>query len=165
MRQLKQEGWMHHLGRHSTACMLTRGQLYISWERVRPAPSFQLGAHPRKQGMEVYEELLVDHDSAVNGGNWMWLSCSAFFAQYFRVYSPATYGQNTEKTGKLIRKYCPELKGYSDKLIYTPWLATVAVQKAAGCVIGVDYPKVRLNFLLPSRCFFLRSLSYMRDDC
>ena len=35
MRQLVQNGWMHHLGRHSVACFLTRGQLYISWERVR----------------------------------------------------------------------------------------------------------------------------------
>lgn len=34
MRQVRTEGWMHHLGRHSVACFLTRGQLYISWERV-----------------------------------------------------------------------------------------------------------------------------------
>ncbi|ELU45814.1 cryptochrome-2 [Rhizoctonia solani AG-1 IA] len=33
MRQLREEGWMHHLGRHSVACFLTRGQCYISWER------------------------------------------------------------------------------------------------------------------------------------
>ena len=39
MRQLKREGWIHHLARHSTACFLTRGQCYISWER----------------GMEVYD--------------------------------------------------------------------------------------------------------------
>lgn len=28
MRQLKQEGWIHHLGRHLVACFLTRGDLY-----------------------------------------------------------------------------------------------------------------------------------------
>jgi len=33
MRQLKVEGWIHHLARHSVACYLTRGQCYISWER------------------------------------------------------------------------------------------------------------------------------------
>ena len=33
MRQLKHEGWIHHLARHSVACFLTRGQCYISWER------------------------------------------------------------------------------------------------------------------------------------
>jgi len=44
MRQLKQEGWIHHLARHSVACFITRGQCYISWER----------------GMEVFDGELVD---------------------------------------------------------------------------------------------------------
>ena len=56
MRQLKQEGWIHHLGRHSVACFLTRGGCYVSWER----------------GAEVFEEWLIDHETACNVGNWMW---------------------------------------------------------------------------------------------
>ena len=32
MRQLKKEGWIHHLARHAVACFLTRGDLWISWE-------------------------------------------------------------------------------------------------------------------------------------
>jgi hypothetical protein len=32
MRQLAQEGWIHHLGRHAVACFLTRGDLWLSWE-------------------------------------------------------------------------------------------------------------------------------------
>lgn len=44
MRQLAEWGWMHHLARHSVACFLTRGDLYISWE----------------EGKEVFEELLID---------------------------------------------------------------------------------------------------------
>jgi cryptochrome len=50
MRQLKQEGWIHHLARHAVACFLTRGGCYISWER----------------GAEVFEEWLVDHEAAVS---------------------------------------------------------------------------------------------------
>lgn len=46
MRQLKQEGWIHHLGRHSVACFLTRGGCYVSWER----------------GAEVFEEMLIDRE-------------------------------------------------------------------------------------------------------
>lgn len=46
MRQLKREGWIHHLGRHSVACFLTRGGCYVSWER----------------GAEVFEELLIDRE-------------------------------------------------------------------------------------------------------
>lgn len=46
MRQVRAEGWMHHLGRHSVACFLTRGQLYVSWERVRPCTSISLLSSP-----------------------------------------------------------------------------------------------------------------------
>jgi FAD binding domain of DNA photolyase len=28
--------------------------------------------------------LLIDGDHFINNGNWMWLSCSAFFNQYYR---------------------------------------------------------------------------------
>ncbi|OCF41747.1 hypothetical protein I317_04451 [Kwoniella heveanensis CBS 569] len=124
MRQLKYEGWIHHLARHSVACFLTRGQCYISWER----------------GMEVFDEWLIDWDPASNPGNWMWLSCSAFFSQYFRVYGLVSWPQKTDKTGALVRKYCPELKNFPDKYIYAPHTAPQAVQEKAGCIIGQDYP-------------------------
>lgn len=32
MRQMVQEGWLHHVGRNAVACFLTRGDLWISWE-------------------------------------------------------------------------------------------------------------------------------------
>lgn len=54
MRQLKQEGWIHHLGRHLVACFLTRGDLWVHWE---------LGA-------KVFEKNLLDADWALNNANW-----------------------------------------------------------------------------------------------
>jgi hypothetical protein len=33
MRQLRQEGWIHHVCRNSVAVFLTRGDLFLSWER------------------------------------------------------------------------------------------------------------------------------------
>ena len=33
MTQLRTEGWIHHLARHSVACFLTRGDLWQSWEK------------------------------------------------------------------------------------------------------------------------------------
>jgi hypothetical protein len=32
MRQLKNEGWLHHICRNSLAIFLTRGQLFLTWE-------------------------------------------------------------------------------------------------------------------------------------
>ena len=51
----------------------------------------------------MFEELLLDADWSLNAGNWMWLSASAFFYQYFRVYSPTAFGKKTDKNGDYIR--------------------------------------------------------------
>ncbi|MEW5299813.1 MAG: hypothetical protein WDW38_010854 [Sanguina aurantia] len=124
MVQLREWGWMHHLARHSVACFLTRGDLYLSWE----------------EGRDVFEELLIDGDFFVNSANWMWLSASAFFNQYFRVYSPIKFGQKYDKEGKFIRNFLPVLKDMPAKYIYEPWTAPLEVQRKAKCIIGVDYP-------------------------
>ncbi|TPX33888.1 hypothetical protein SmJEL517_g03337 [Synchytrium microbalum] len=125
MRQLAKEGWIHHLARHSVACFLTRGDLWISWER----------------GVEVFDELLLDSDPSLNIGNWLWLSASQFFHTYYRVYSPIAFGKQYDKEGIFIKRYVPELSKMPEKYIFTPWLAPIDVQRKAGCIIGVDYPK------------------------
>ena len=139
MRQLKHEGWIHHLGRHSVACFLTRGGCYVDWER----------------GAEVFEEWLIDHEPACNAGNWQWLSCTAFFAQYYRCYSPVSFGQKWDKDGDFIRRYVPELKDLDKKYIYEPWKAPIQDQKKAGVRVVGDglgerkdgtYPKPMFDF-------------------
>ncbi|KAH8701314.1 FAD binding domain of DNA photolyase-domain-containing protein [Phaeosphaeriaceae sp. PMI808] len=137
MRQLKAEGWIHHLGRHSVACFLTRGGCYVDWER----------------GAEVFEEWLIDHEAACNIGNWQWLSCTAFFAQYYRCYSPVAFPAKWDREGAFVRRYVPELKEFDSKFIYEPWKATIADQKRWGCRVGGDgagglkaYPKPMFDF-------------------
>lgn len=122
MRQLRQEGWIHHLGRHSVACFLTRGGCYVSWER----------------GAEVFEEWLLDHEPACNLGNWMWLSCTAFFSQFHRCYSPIAFGRKWDPAGDFVRRYVPELRDFDAKYIYEPWKAPVADQKRWGCLVKWD---------------------------
>jgi cryptochrome len=124
MRQLIQWGWMHHLGRHCVACFLTRGDLFIHWEH----------------GQEVFEELLIDHDTYLNAGNWLWLSASSFFHQYYKVYNPITFGKKYDKSGAFIRHFVPELRTFPDKYIYEPWNAPLDVQEKSNCIIGKDYP-------------------------
>ncbi|KAJ5105379.1 hypothetical protein NUU61_002726 [Penicillium alfredii] len=158
MRQLRREGWIHHLGRHSVACFLTRGGCYVSWER----------------GAEVFEELLLDREfsfaltvgihnltekpdeTACNVGNWMWLSCTAFFSQFYRCYSPVAFGKKWDPEGLFIRHHCPELSQFDKKYIYEPWKAPIADQKKWGCRVtgdGTDsvqhgkvYPKPMFDF-------------------
>jgi cryptochrome len=135
MKQLAQEGWIHHLGRHAVACFLTRGDLWQSWVK----------------GAEHFESHLLDADYALNGFNWMWLSCSGFFYQYFRCYSPVSFQQKNDPSGTYIRKWLPVLAKLPNKYIYEPWKAPIAVQKMAGIRIGIDYPKPLVNHSVVSK--------------
>ncbi|VYS57495.1 unnamed protein product [Arabidopsis thaliana] len=125
MVQLLKWGWMHHLARHCVACFLTRGDLFIHWE----------------QGRDVFERLLIDSDWAINNGNWMWLSCSSFFYQFNRIYSPISFGKKYDPDGKYIRHFLPVLKDMPKQYIYEPWTAPLSVQTKANCIVGKDYPK------------------------
>jgi len=141
MRQLRVEGWIHHLARHAVACFLTRGGCYVAWER----------------GAEVFEEWLIDHEAACNIGNWQWLSCTAFYSQFHRCYSPIAFPQKTDKIGEFVRHFVPELKDFPAKYIYAPWKAPIQDQRKAGCLIKGDgsdeeidgvmvYPKPMFDF-------------------
>ncbi|GAB0492226.1 hypothetical protein MMPV_003487 [Pyropia vietnamensis] len=137
MAQLRTEGWVHHLGRHMLACFLTRGDLWVSWTA----------------GAATFEELLVDWDPALNAGNWLWLSASAFFNAYYRVYGPVTWVRKADPEGAFIRHYLPVLARMPSKYIYEPWKAPVAVQKAAGCRVGdgLDYPAPMVDHAVVSK--------------
>ncbi|KAI9708319.1 MAG: hypothetical protein M1820_004023 [Bogoriella megaspora] len=142
MRQLKAEGWIHHLGRHAVACFLTRGGCYVSWER----------------GASVFEEWLIDHEVACNIGNWQWLSCTAFYAQFYRCYSPIAFPKKWDKQGAFVRKYVPELANVPEKYIYEPSKAPIQDLKKAGVALKKDaelgdeegglncYPKPMFDF-------------------
>ncbi|GLT71697.1 hypothetical protein SLA2020_436960 [Shorea laevis] len=125
MVQLRKWGWMHHLARHCVACFLTRGDLFVHWEK----------------GRDVFERLLIDSDWAINNGNWLWLSCSSFFYQYNRIYSPISFGKKYDPKGNYIRHFLPILKDMPDEYIYEPWTAPLSIQIKAKCIIGRDYPK------------------------
>lgn len=137
MAQLRKEGWVHHLGRHMLACFLTRGDLWVSWTA----------------GAATFEELLVDWDPALNAGNWLWLSASAFFNAYYRVYGPVTWVRKADPEGSFIRHYLPVLAQMPSKYIYEPWKAPLAVQKAAGCRVGdgLDYPLPMVDHAVVSK--------------
>lgn len=142
-----------------------------------------MGAFSAFALLQVFEELLLDADWSVNAGSWMWLSCSAFFQQFFHCYCPVGFGKRTDPTGDYIRyifhcnplgvgyliiwyielqnefplflmparRYIPILKDYPNRYIYEPWNAPESVQKAANCVVGVDYPKPMINHAEGSR--------------
>uniref|UniRef100_A0A8C5LGA1 Cryptochrome circadian regulator 2 n=1 Tax=Jaculus jaculus TaxID=51337 RepID=A0A8C5LGA1_JACJA len=54
-------------------------------------------------------------------------------------------------SGVCFRRYLPKLKGFPSRYIYEPWNAPESVQKAAKCIIGVDYPRPIVNHAETSR--------------
>lgn len=135
MAQLRTEGWIHHLGRHAVACFLTRGDLWQSWT----------------EGADHFEGELLDADYALNNFNWMWLSCSGFFYQYFRCYSPIAFQKKNDANGDYIRKWVPELADLPAKYIYEPWKAPLDVLNRAGVKLGKNYPRPIVDHAVVSK--------------
>ena len=122
--QIIEEGWVHPVARHATICFLTRGGLWISWE----------------EGMKIFDELLLDADSSINAGIWMWHSSSYNFQQIPFYYCAINFGRKIDANGDYIRKYVPALRYMPRKYIHEPWMAPIDVQERAKCLIGKDYP-------------------------
>lgn len=85
------------------------------------------------------------------------LSCTAFFSQFYRCYSPIAFPKKWDPEGSFVRKYVPELAHYDKKYIYEPHLAPIADQKKWGCIVKGDgtesnsdgkdvYPKPMFDF-------------------
>ena len=125
VRQCRQEGFAHFIARQSIAVFLTRGYLWINWER----------------GKEFFQEFMLDFELPVTTVCWMQASCSGFFCDQIESYDPCLIGKQMDLEGHYIKNYVPELKNFSAEYIHAPWSAPEYVQKQAGCIIGKDYPK------------------------
>jgi deoxyribodipyrimidine photo-lyase len=124
MAQINQTGYMHNRLRMVVASFLTK-DLGIDWRR----------------GERYFALHLNDYDLAANNGGWQWAASTGCDAQpYFRIFNPVSQSQKFDPQGGFIRRYLPQLGGFSDKEIHAPWLASIARQQEAGCVIGRDYP-------------------------
>ena len=93
---------------------------------------------------------------SLNSGNWLWLSASAFFSQYFRVYSPVSFGKQYDPQGDYIRHFLPVLKvrGLRVCLPGVGW-GGLGV-RGPGLVRGEDSgsPTVSVRLLLAGRVVF-----------
>jgi cryptochrome len=116
---------------------LTRGGLWYNWEI----------------GAEYFWKHLIDADWAVNAGNWMWVSSSAFerLLDSSKCTCPVAFGRRLDPNGEYIKRYVPELRNLPISYIHQPWKAPSHVQESAECVIGVHYPAPIIDFLSASQ--------------
>jgi deoxyribodipyrimidine photo-lyase len=124
MIQLNTTGYMHNRLRMVVASFLTK-DLGIDW----------------RWGEKYFAEKLNDFDLAANNGGWQWAASSGCDAQpYFRIFNPINQSEKFDAQGKFIKRYLPQLAKFDAKQIHAPWLVEPMLQRAAGCLIGQDYP-------------------------
>lgn len=90
-------------------------------------------------------------DHFLNAANWMWLSASAFFNQYYRVYSPVTFGKKYDPEGKFIRRCVT--KGMTDP----------AVELCTSYLCNLTKQEVRLRGKFIKRCV-LKGMAVPADE-
>jgi deoxyribodipyrimidine photo-lyase len=124
MRELWTTHWMHNRARMVAASFLTK-DLHLHW----------------RKGEAWFEHELADADLASNNGGWQWSAGSGTdAAPYFRVFNPVIQSRRFDPEGAYIRRFVPELVRVASAKIHEPWTLTPEEQKAAGCLIGRDYP-------------------------
>jgi deoxyribodipyrimidine photo-lyase len=125
MRQLRAAGWMHNRVRLVVGSFLTK-DLHLDW----------------RLGEAWFARLLLDGEPAQNTGNWQWIaSVGADPAPAFRrMYNPARHQERFDADGTYVRRWVPELRDVPLARLAEPWTMSDDEQRAAGCVIGRDYP-------------------------
>lgn len=124
MRQINLTGYMHNRLRMVAASFLVK-DLHVDW----------------RLGERYFADRLIDYDLASNNGGWQWAASTGCDAQpYFRIFNPVSQSRRFDPEGSFIRRYVPELARVPDAAIHEPWKMDDAAQRAAGVVIGRDYP-------------------------
>ncbi|HEY7629264.1 MAG TPA: deoxyribodipyrimidine photo-lyase [Thermoleophilaceae bacterium] len=125
MRQLRASGFMHNRARLVVGSFLTK-DLHLDW----------------RAGERHFMRHLLDGDEANNNGNWQWIaSVGADPAPYFRrLLNPTAQQKRHDPRGDYVRRWVPELAKVPDEHLAEPWKMSDDEQRAAGCVIGRDYP-------------------------
>ncbi|MDH3686719.1 MAG: DNA photolyase family protein, partial [Myxococcales bacterium] len=105
MRQLLATGFMHNRARMVTASFLTK-DLLVDW----------------RWGERFFMSRLLDGDPASNNGGWQWAASTGTDAQpYFRIFNPVAQGERFDPEGEYVRRWVPELAGFSGKSAHRPW--------------------------------------------
>jgi deoxyribodipyrimidine photo-lyase len=125
MRELTASGYMHNRARLVVGSFLVK-DMGIDW----------------RWGERWFMRSLLDGDMANNNGNWQWIASVGVDPQppSRRMFNPTRQLERFDPDGVYVRRHVPELRRVPDEYLREPWKMPESVQRAAGCVIGADYP-------------------------
>jgi len=121
MRQLKLTGYMSNRGRQNVASYLIL-DLQLDW----------------RLGASHFEEYLLDHDVAVNCGNW--IAAANLLGGRMNKFNPVKQGKDYDCEGNFVKLFCPELNDVPSNFIHSPGTMNSGAQRKANCILGRDYP-------------------------
>jgi deoxyribodipyrimidine photo-lyase len=123
MRALIAEGWINFRMRAMLMAVASQ-HLWIHW---------------RDSGL-VLARLFVDYEPGIH-----WPQCQMQAGttgiNIVRLYNPIKQGLDHDPQGLFLRRWLPELARVPAVHLHTPWLMGEREQRAAGCLLGVDYPQ------------------------
>lgn len=122
MRALITEGWINFRMRAMLMAVASQ-HLWIDW---------------RDSG-RVLARLFVDYEPGIHW-NQCQMQAGTTGINIVRLYNPIKQGLDHDPEGVFIRRWLPELAQVPAVHLHTPWTMSEAEQRAAGCVLGVDYP-------------------------
>lgn len=104
MRELKHTGFMSNRGRQNVASFLVHDLYFPDW----------------RAGAEYFEQVLIDHDVAVNWGNWAYVAGVGADPRAGRRFNVIKQSMDYEPDGWYIRLWCPELANVPAPMIHEP---------------------------------------------
>lgn len=103
MRELNATGWVSNRARQVAASFLAL-TLGVDWRR----------------GARYFEDRLVDHDPALNWGNWVVVAGLRTKGARLNRFNAAAQGRKHDPSGDYVRRWVPELAGLAEGA-HEPW--------------------------------------------
>jgi deoxyribodipyrimidine photo-lyase len=145
MRSLRATGWLNFRMR----------ALLVSFA------SYSLWLHWRLTGLHL-ARLFLDFEPGIHWSQ-MQMQSGTTGINTLRIYNPDKQAIEQDPNGVFIRRWLPELTAVPDEHIHQPWTMPAAVQQAAGCLIGHDYPAPIVDHIAALREAKARFTSLRQD--
>lgn len=122
MRSLDATGWLNFRMRAMLVAVASY-QLWLDW---RPTGN-------------VLARRFVDYEPGIHWPQ-MQMQSGTTGINTIRMYNPVKQGRDQDPDGSFVRRWCPELARIPLPWLHEPWTMPQAVQDAAGCRLGRDWP-------------------------
>jgi deoxyribodipyrimidine photo-lyase len=124
MRHLRATGWLNFRMR-AMLCSFAAYDCWLDWRRFAP----------------TYGGLMADYVPGIHYPQVQMQSGTTGINRV-RIYNPIKQGKEQDPDGTYIRRWVPELSQLdTTAYVHEPWRMSPIEQRAAGCVIGEDYPE------------------------